>query len=223
MKHEHNNLPPCDTIFDRLVDGELTDAQRKQLLATLDDREHGWRDCALAFLEAQAWNKQFNSLLIDNQERPATLTPTPAPQERVRSGQWLTLAAGLLVAFSVGWLANSSVDPQPEQETVVVVDTKTSPLQEELNHSNDAVTLLVRDTQGVNRRLQVPLLDVESLNQQLADRIPEQLRASFLDRGFDIQHRRRFAPMFFEQNEQLVPMVVPVDDTRIVPVHRPIY
>ena len=44
-----------DSRFDRLVDGELNDTERHQLLASLDDEPGGWRSCALAFLEAQAW------------------------------------------------------------------------------------------------------------------------------------------------------------------------
>jgi hypothetical protein len=46
--------PPFDDRFDRLVDGELSPAEYRQLLASLDDMPDGWRQCALAFLEAQA-------------------------------------------------------------------------------------------------------------------------------------------------------------------------
>ncbi len=46
-----------DLRFDRLVDDELSDTERRQLLASLDDEPGGWRCCALAFLEAQAWRR----------------------------------------------------------------------------------------------------------------------------------------------------------------------
>lgn len=62
-----------------------------------------------------------------------------------------------------------------------------------------------------------------SFEGQFGAALPAELRARFRDRGFDLQRRRRFAPMFFEQNQQLVPMVVPVDDTFVVPVSRPVY
>ena len=42
-----------DILFDRLVDGELSSTERRQLIASLDDRPGGWRRCALAFVEAQ--------------------------------------------------------------------------------------------------------------------------------------------------------------------------
>jgi len=52
------DVPANDDLrFDRLVDGELSDAERRRLLASLDDEPGGWQCCALAFLEAQAWRQ----------------------------------------------------------------------------------------------------------------------------------------------------------------------
>ena len=41
--------------------------------------------------------------------------------------------------------------------------------------------------------------------------------------SIDVQARRRYAPLFFEQEDQLVPMIVPVDDAVITPVSLPVY
>ncbi len=46
-----------DSRFDRLVDGEMSDEERYRFLAALDDEPGGWRRCALAFLEDQAWRQ----------------------------------------------------------------------------------------------------------------------------------------------------------------------
>ncbi len=51
-----------DLRFDRLVDGELSDTERRQLLASLDDEPGGWRCCALAFLEAQTWRQTMRDV-----------------------------------------------------------------------------------------------------------------------------------------------------------------
>jgi hypothetical protein len=51
-----------DVRFDRLVDGELNDTERHQLLALLDDEPGGWRCCALAFLEVQAWRQTMREV-----------------------------------------------------------------------------------------------------------------------------------------------------------------
>ena len=53
------SITPDDVLFDRLVDGELSAAERRELLASLDGRPTGWRRCALAFLEAQTWQDEL--------------------------------------------------------------------------------------------------------------------------------------------------------------------
>ena len=73
-----------DALFDRLVDGELSDFERQRLLASLDDpqgvwRDQGWRRCALAFLEAQTWGHQFKHMLAE----PGDRQPTAAVMKRV--------------------------------------------------------------------------------------------------------------------------------------------
>ena len=40
-------------LIDRLVDGELSEHERRTLLESLDTTPDGWRRCALTFLEAQ--------------------------------------------------------------------------------------------------------------------------------------------------------------------------
>jgi hypothetical protein len=118
--------------LDRLVDGELNAAERRQILAECDEREGAWRRCALAFLEAQSWRTEFTALtapatspavLIDPTvaDNPS-LAPRPAP-EIVRRRRWVrtqscglqdwtvvagapwALAACALVAFALGWVA----------------------------------------------------------------------------------------------------------------------
>ena len=88
------------------------------------------------------------------------------------------------------------------------------------------MTLVVRDSSGKNQRLRVPLLPAADWDRQFGaadDALAARLRSSLQERGFDLQSRRRYAPMFFEQDRRLVPMVVPVEDTKIVPVSRPVY
>src|SRR5438105_30021 len=61
-------------VFDRLVDGELADGERREVLETLERQPDGWRQCALAFLEAQTWGQT----LTDFVRQPATDAATPA-------------------------------------------------------------------------------------------------------------------------------------------------
>jgi len=241
--NDHDN----ERLLDRLVDGELADDERRELLAALDDpqgvwRDQGWRRCALAFLESQAWEHQCKQIVAEParpQQEPPSLASLPAPLaaplERPRVGRWLAVAASLLFAFSLGWLTNRSAGIQTQTNNFAANKLKSGEGQEILKHDElhggvlkeggpeDVVTLLVRDASGKNQRLQVPLMEAGGLENQLSLALPTELRAKFRDRGFDVQRRRRFAPMFFEQDKQLVPMIVPVDDTYVVPVSRPVF
>jgi hypothetical protein len=215
-------------IFDRLADGELSNAERQKLLASLDSRVDGWRRCALALLEAQTWRKDFKSFVT--QKAPpsvvqvAATVPPELPARPMRgsfsksnANRWFTLAASALVAFGVGWQMRGSDSSQPLNEQLAGdnVTVKQS-------DSRDAVTLLVKDDQGKHQRVRLPLLDGPELEGQLVEISPE-ARASLHNRGLDVQSKRRYAPLFFEHGKQVVPMVVPVNDTYIVPVNRPVY
>jgi endonuclease YncB( thermonuclease family) len=221
-------------IFDRLADGELTNAERQALLASLDSRADGWRRCALALLEAQTWRRDFKSFVT--QESPPTVVqveavvppelparPMKTSSTRRSADRWFALAASALVAFGVGWGVRGSDSDQPLNEQLAgenaVPQQLAAPAQLD---SRDAVTLLVKDDQGKHQRLRLPLVDGPELEGQLVDISPE-ARASLQNRGFDLQSKRRYAPLFFEHNKQVVPMVVPVNDTYIVPVNRPVY
>ena len=70
----------------------------------------------------------------------------------------------------------------------------------------------------------MPLVDAAALDRQLgvafqpglSDAARDQLRK----RGFDVQSKQRYAPLWLENGR---PMIVPVEDTRIVPVSQPVY
>jgi hypothetical protein len=110
-----------DRLFDRLVDDELTDTERKELLSGLDSREGGWRRCAIAFLEAQSWRREIGSLFgkseSDKQNNPSQKSELPktAPRKesgktrktkkrRSLSGPLLSVAAGILLAIGMNSL-----------------------------------------------------------------------------------------------------------------------
>ncbi len=54
-EYSTTDRPLDPQALDRLVDGELEGRERRNLLASLDSRPGGWRQCALAFLESQSW------------------------------------------------------------------------------------------------------------------------------------------------------------------------
>jgi hypothetical protein len=64
-----------DTRFDRLVDDEMNEEERWQLLGQLDDEPGGWRRCALAFLEAQCWKQSLGRLFEASASRSEGVSP----------------------------------------------------------------------------------------------------------------------------------------------------
>jgi hypothetical protein len=103
--HENEGQGPMDDRWiDRLVDGALSDAERRAVLARLDVEPDAWRRCALAFLEAQCWREALGLMVT----RETAARPMPAPErprlavvQRLRA--LAAIAAGLLAAFALGW------------------------------------------------------------------------------------------------------------------------
>jgi anti-sigma factor RsiW len=219
-----------DVLFDRLVDGELSADERRLLIASLDDRADGWRRCALAFLEAQAWSREMERIVAEPNPYPAQPATSVNRQGTARSTTqtpsytWLAIAAGLLMAFGLGWQLRQ---PAARQGMELAIDSPPPPQTVERGLSNgDAITLVVQNQHGQPQRVRVPLVEAAQLGQQFASApqwaVPA-VREQFEERGLDLQTRRRYAPLFFEQQGRVVPMIVPVDDAVITPVSRPFY
>jgi hypothetical protein len=112
----HNSMHPNDAArFDRLVDGEMSEEERKNLLASLDNEPGGWRHCALAFLEAQCWKDTLGGLAANAMEQAETTTlPSVSPLSSLgRRGRthWsvhlrtaMAMAACFLAALLLGSL-----------------------------------------------------------------------------------------------------------------------
>lgn len=251
MNHEVQDT----LMFDRLVDGELSTDQRQVLLASLDERPEAWRRLALAFVEAQTWQNSMRRIVAP--QEPQLIAPAaPSPSEErsaavarpsrsrrswhLAAGPSLAIAAGLLLAFTVGWqLGPRESAPTAEMAAApggappvagLAQDAPAMPRGAAAPGAPaggaDAVTLVVHDSRGVAQRVQVPLVDGRQLGRQF-DVTPHwaapAVRQRLAEQGVDLQARRRYAPLYFEQHDQLVPMIVPVDDAVITPVSRPIY
>ena len=107
-----NDVNELEHQLDLLVDGELDQAARRDLLVHLDRETDGWRHCAMAFLEAQSWCDELGHLAgepldtASQQNSPGpTRRPFPLQLQRALHGRLtsiLAVAAGLLLAFTLG-------------------------------------------------------------------------------------------------------------------------
>jgi hypothetical protein len=103
-----------DARFDRLVDGELSPEEYRRMLASLDDEPGGWRRCAMAFLEAQAWGQELRGLR-DHLDKPVetqadTIAVDPAEATHLRWVNWLAIAASVVVLCGFGLLYQKNHD-----------------------------------------------------------------------------------------------------------------
>jgi hypothetical protein len=89
---------------------------------------------------------------------------------------------------------------------------------------DDALTFFVRDESGKTQPVRVPLVDAGELDRRLGLEFqtgwPDHVRDQLEDRGYQVQSKRRYAPLLLENGR---PMIVPVEDTRIVPVGQAVY
>ena len=106
----NHNIDPANPQrqFDLLVDGELSEADRRTLLLQLEHEPDGWRRCALAFLEAQCWKAELGQIA----PRGALDSARPEPVSQAEpNGRWqtwrqyaattLAIAASFLLALVV--------------------------------------------------------------------------------------------------------------------------
>src|SRR3569833_1057092 len=106
-----------DAVLDSLVDGELNEDDRRQLLVQLESEPSGWRRCALAFLEAQRWRREMTVFArppVAAPRAPASQVPTassaspvPSPSPATRGGQvpwWTARNFGTLLAVAASFV-----------------------------------------------------------------------------------------------------------------------
>jgi hypothetical protein len=224
-----------DELLDRLVDGELSADERRRVIAALEDRSDGWRRCALAFLEAQSWRGNLRGLVADatgSAPAPAVGLATTASRENEislrraprssRLSTALAIAASLLLAFAAGsqlrWPRGvTSIDGHSLAVAPPAVADRANP-------DADAVTLVLNDARGVPHRIEAPLVEGSRLGENFAEaplwsESPE-LQRRLGEKGLGVAARRRYVPLYFEQQNHVVPMVVPVDDAVVAPVKR---
>jgi len=120
---------PLDVCcIDKLVGGELPEDERRALLLRLDSAPDGWRQCALAFLEAQMWRESFVPLgAAANADRStAPVTQSQHWTFGRRLARRSALAASIAVAFALGWTAKPVPPPGLEQARDVATKSPSS-------------------------------------------------------------------------------------------------
>jgi hypothetical protein len=234
----NGNISHDDILFDRLVDGELSLAERRALVRSLDARSDGWRKCALAFLESQSWQNDVCAMTatpsssIASSDAKKFAAPT-LPEKRISMrtvAPWFAVAAGLLIAFRMGNLQRGGTTnpvvnvPVPVNSQMASVHSLPQAAAPTAAKPGDALNLWVRDDSGQVRRVRVPLVDASALDPalglQFQTGVSDDVRNRLQNQGLTVQSKRRYAPMWLDNGR---PMIVPVEDTKIVPVSNRAY
>jgi len=222
--------PDEDARFDRLVDGALSPAEYKTFVAALDDEPGGWRRCAMAFLEAQAWGKEFAAIRRAEQDVPfvpPSAEVTGAHQRRnwFAAGSVLCAAASLVLAFGLGIFAHGRLTPRsmdgiatsPSSKAAVKPDVSpTAPAEKD---GIDHVRLVIDRGAGLSpQEIVVSLQDAAELGSgfvpaepAISDRVLRSLRL----RGHKIDRQQEYIPIDLQDGRHVI---LPVEEYRITPV-----
>jgi hypothetical protein len=221
--------PPTilDEQLDLLVDGALPPADRRALLLTLDAAPGGWRRCALAFLEAQAWRAALapagkKAAVADPDFDPLPLRPKARPG-RSRLAPLARFAALLLVGFLAGrltFLPASQTGPAP-----LVVEADPPPPAAKVPEAEPVepepvayLTLTSHDTAADPAASPgVPLyagpgLDDDWLRSQPSF-VPEEVRKELENRGYQLDSQRRLISVQVDNEGRYIS--VPVDNVSL--------
>lgn len=221
--------PLDERLLDLLVDGELSPAETRELLARCEDRPEAWRRCALAFLEAQAFRRGMGSLrsepatpvLWTSPVAPAASSAPPAqPAGRGRSvTTWLALAASVVCAFLVGLEARDWWRPAVNDPPVAIAPpapVQPAP-QAQLVGRNTLAGGLTLEGAGADRSaLHVPVYTGPDANEawlrNLPAQVPAELQRLLQSSGRRVEVRREIIPIDLGDGQQVI---VPVDELEV--------
>ncbi len=232
-------------VLDRLVDGELTEADERDVIAQLNTIPDGWRRCALAFLEARCWQRAAAHI----RELSAVPAPTGATVSAERDPQGTPPGTGNRSSRSArcSWSPSRSARCCPEpgwaalphwptaatsgtnSHAGTLVDNAQQGLptapgagqdliaQPNVPDSSDLLLGNVRLVDNAGQPFDIPVYD---WNEDVAEQLmyPAQaLPSEFYQqlKRHEVRSHQRFVPVRLQDGRQVV---VPVQKVEIVPV-----
>jgi anti-sigma factor RsiW len=189
--------PVSDAAIDALVDGELSEADRRALLLQLENDPDGWRRCALAFLEDQA----FRRALAGMRGVPA---PIPGPARPARSSSWRwAIAASLLVSTFAAGLVAGGLGRRPDLAGSTPPTPAPAPAPTEAAPGS---VELVSEPSRLPSLAEVP---DERWSESSSPAVSGYDRARLGRRGYQVEERRRVVPVVLEDGRRVA---IPVDE-----------
>jgi hypothetical protein len=221
-----------DARFDRLVDGELSPDEYRNLLASLDDEPGGWRRCALAFLEAQAMRRELAAVRSGDPKPPMPARKPRREQSEVAKFDWrlpLGMAASFVAALTLGMILPDlwrTVDSSPPPSTNIAQHEPGGAVASpDLPRPIGNAQLVVDGPGGTATSAgQVPIYDVpggmDSYFSAAGSTVPVQWINELKRRGHQVEHGEQYVPVDLEDGRRAV---IPVESLKITPVSRRAY
>ena len=192
-----------ETMIDRLVDGELTDQEQRELLTACDEQPERWKDMALAYVEAQTWRTELSDLVEEPQAPADTIRMedhiTPRPQlsstpRRSTSWRMLQVAAMLFLSLTVGYgIGTINFDSPEKPPGSNVVIQPSAPV------NGEQLVVWVPDQEsGGLQPMQVPVNNVTNLDRAKLDQHKElsrELSDALIDDGHEVTQHRTWHPV----------------------------
>ncbi|HJT35002.1 MAG TPA: hypothetical protein VJ783_23440 [Pirellulales bacterium] len=209
-------------LLDLLVDGELSESQRRELLAWCEREPDGWRRCALAFLDAQSWSSVLGQMARGDSEviermlsndpllsAPAAGAPVVELPKATIAPAWLVpalaLAASVLVAFSLGlWARGGMFGAGP------AIAAK---------GASDKVRLVADGPAGAADDSQMPVAEGQGVNEDWLSgqptAMPREIEQALERLGHRVRQQRQLVPIPLEDGRRVM---VPVDQIDVQPM-----
>ena len=207
--------------IERLIDGELTDGERRELLLWLEQEPDGWRRCALAFLE----DRTFRQALSPAGSAPRALaTPLSRPSSGARPKRFrfrrLSIAATLLAStFAAGFAAGGMrpverrvevAGPAPPESAPSLPAVEPAPIREV------GSVEVVDGSAGESRPERFPIRSGPGLDDRwIRDQppsVPEYVRARWERQGYQVAERRKLVSVELEDGRRVS---IPVDEVKL--------
>ena len=203
------------TALDRLVAGNLTGVERRALLVKLESSPDGWRRCALAFLEDQAWRTALG--------QPPVLEAMPIRAKSIRRHRWplvvgrYALAAGLIGLFALARFRQGVREAErsaPIEVTKHKPEKTKTPALPDLEPGQPVGWVgLAQPDDGESPPRPVPILAATAANQQWLQAqpatIPDYVRAIWERRGYQVEENHRLVELGLQDGR---PVGIPIDE-----------
>lgn len=221
-----------------LVDGELSESDRRKLLERLEAVPNGWRACAFAFLEAQCWRQAMAS------RKPAPREPVPAsepaasrtadaplalppvavmkPRRRASWGPFLAVASSFLLTLLLGlgvqqaWKASQQPGRLAQDVPAAAPMAPAAPVTAASAAPLKTVRVAFRDETGrVQHPVDLPVMEQSQLDDSWLQPhvvLPPEVQRGLEAMGCEVRQTRKLYPTALEDGRQLV---VPVDEVEV--------